>query len=415
MPIAEGVSTRLVYKAYASGEITANAQPDKTSAPGASGGQIMRRISSTLNLSKDAYQSEEVRADRQIADFRHGIRRVTGNVSGDLSPATWFPFFEAVDRSTSAAPLALSEAELTSVAADNATAKFTFAGGDPVALGLRVGDVVRFTNLSEPLNNSRNFLVVSFGGTSNREVTVFPAPTTMGADTSFNLARPGRTTAPPTTSHVSRKFAFEEYSADVNVTRLFKECRIGGYRLTLPATGIARVEFSVLGRDMEVLTGPDAPFFTAPTAATTTGSLAAVNGLLRVNDTAVGVVTGIDIAHDLSATADAVVGQNFVPEIFLGRNNVNGTVTAFFENATLINNFTNEDEVSILAMLTTSNAADADAMAIFLPRVKFGGADRQTAGEGGQVITMPFQALRYGGSAAGVVDSTIRIHDTAAT
>lgn len=415
MSIAEGVSTRIVYKAYASGAITANALADKTSDPGSSGGQILRRVSSTLNLAKDTYQSEEVRADRQIADFRHGVRRVTGAITGELSPATWFPFFEATDRATATAAISLSNTELTSAAADNATSKFTFGGGDPVASGLRVGDVIRFTNLSESANNNTNFLIVSFGGASNRDVTVYPAPTTMGADTTFNLSRPGKATSPPASSHVSRKFAFEEYGSDIDISRLFLECRVAGYRLSLPATGIARVEVSVLGRAMEVLTGASAPFFASPTAATTTGACAAVNGLLRVNGTTVGVVTGLDITHDLAATADAVVGQNFVPEIFLGRNNVSGTVTAFFEDATLINNFTAEDEVNILAYLTASSAVNAEAVTVYLPRVKFGGADRQTSGEGGQVLTLPFQALLYQGSTAGVVASTVRIVDTAAT
>lgn len=415
MSIAEGVSTRIVYKPYATGVITSNSQPVSATDPAATGGQILRRVASTLNLGKDSYQSQEIRSDRQIADFRHGIRRVQGGVAGELSPATWFDLINAVHRATAGATIALSNTELTSVAATNSTSLLTFGGGSPTSSGLRVGDVIRFTNLSEASNNNTNFLIRSFGGTSNREVTVYPAPADMGADTSFNLTRPGESTQPPLTSHVSTKWAIEEYAADLDIARLFTECRAAGYRLSLPSTGMATIEVSFLGRDMEVLTAGSAPFFTSPTAATTTGILAAVNGHIRVGGTAVGVVTGIEIAHDLSASADPVVGQNFVPEIFLGRNNVSGTVTAFFESATLINNFLDEDEVSILVYLTASSAANADAMTIYLPRVKFGGAERQTSGEGGQVLTLPFQALLYTGAGAGIDQTTIRIVDTAVT
>jgi hypothetical protein len=88
MPISEGVQSRIVYKAYSSGSITANSEPDTATDPGTSGGQVLRRVSSSLNLVKDSYQSEEIRTDRQITDFRHGLRRVEGSISGELSPRT---------------------------------------------------------------------------------------------------------------------------------------------------------------------------------------------------------------------------------------------------------------------------------------------------------------------------------------
>ena len=120
-----------------------------------------------------------MRADRQIGDFRHGVKRVTGSINGELSLGTHRDFVEAVLRGTGTAAVAKSQAELTSVAADNATSKFTFGGGDPVTEGYRVGMVIRFTNLSEALNNSKNFLITGFSGASNRDVSVHPAPITM--------------------------------------------------------------------------------------------------------------------------------------------------------------------------------------------------------------------------------------------
>ena len=188
MSLAEGASARLAYKAYSTGAIASNSQPVSATDPGASGGQILRRTTCSLSLSKDTYQSEEIRTDRQIGDFRHGTKRVQGSIGGELSPGTYWDFVEAALRGTETAAVALSNAELTSAAADNATSKFTFGGGNPVTSGLRVGMVVRFTNLSEPLNNSKNFLVTGFGGSNNRDISVYPAPTTMGADTAFNVA-----------------------------------------------------------------------------------------------------------------------------------------------------------------------------------------------------------------------------------
>lgn len=415
MTIAEGVSVRVAYKAYVSGTMTSNAEADTASAPGASGGQILRRVASTLDLNKDTYESAEIRSDRQVADFRHGMRRVAGAISGEVSPGTYFPLIEAVNRDTATASLTLDESGLTSCAADNATSKFTFAGGDPVALGLRVGDIIRFTDLSDAENNARNFTALAFGGTSNREVTVTPAPDTMAADTAFTLTRPGKATLVPTTGHVRRLFAFEHYHEDLDITRLFTECRVHGYRLSLPATGMSTIEIPVMGRNMQVLTAGDSPYFSGPTAAGTTGIAAAVNGVLLVGGTPVGVVTGVEINAEVAASMPAVVGQNFGPDIILGRFRVSGQVTALFESAALIESFIDEDELALLVRLDATSAANTDAISIYLPRIKFGGGNVPAQGEGEQVVTLPFTALLYGGAAAGVPVTTIRIHDTAAT
>jgi len=414
MSLAEGVQASVRYKAYASGTIASNAQAVSASDLVATGGQTLRRVSSSLKLAKDTYAANEIRTDRQLQDFRHGVKRATGSISGELSCATYFDFIEAACRGTKAAAITLGPSALTSLSADNTTSKFTAGGGDPVALGLRTGMIFRLTGMSDADNNTKNFLITGFSGGSNRTISVYPAPDTMTADTSFSLVTTGKSIYVPSSSFVNRKYGIEIYNSDIDISRLFTECRVGGFSLKLPATGIGTIEVPFMGRDMEVASGGSAPFFTAPTAETTTGLIAAVNGLLRVGGTVVGVVTGIDINLNLNPSSDGVVGQNFVPEIFLGLANVSGQVTAFFEDSTLVNDFKNETEVSILAYLTASSAVNAQAMSIYLPRVKFGDADVATQGESGQAITMPFQALKAAGTTAGDDATTIRIHDTEA-
>lgn len=411
MSLAEGVSARVSYKKYASGVIAANTEPDTSTDPGASGGQILRRVSSTLKLAKDSYQSGELRNDRQIADFRHGTRRVTGSVSGELSPLTYADLFEGAFRGTWEASVLLDEGDLTSVAADEDDSTLTFGSGDPVALGLRVGHVFRLTDTSVVGNAGANFIALGFSGSNNRVVEVYPAPTDMTADTAFSLTTIGKRLSVPSTGHVSRKFAFEIYNEDIDVARLFTECRIGGFTMQLPASGMSTIEFPVMGRNMQVLETSAAPYFTSPAAETTTGIFAAVNGLVRVNGVNQGVITGVNIQMDLSPSSDPVVGQNFVPEVFLGRANVTGQVTAFFQDGALVKAFTDEDEISILLYLTTESDPDTPALTILLPRVKFSDADVATSGEGGQAITMPFQALKFTG-APGIDATTIQIVDT---
>jgi hypothetical protein len=414
MTVAEGSSGSIRYKSYATGVISSNSQPVSTVDPAITGGQILRRVSSSLKLAKDTYQSAEIRADKQIADFRHGVKRVTGSLTGEFSPATYFDFLEAACRATKTAAITGSPTDFTSVSASNVGSSFTFAGGNPVTKGYRIGDIWRFTGMSDTDNNTKNFLITGFGGTQNRIVSVYPAPDTQTVDTSFTVATVGKTVFTPSSGFVSRKFGIEVNNSDIDISRLFTECRVGGVTIGLPATGMSTIEFPMMGRDMEVYSAGSAPFFTAPAAATSTGIFAAVNGLLRVGGSVVGVVTGLNVQMNLNPTSDAVVGQNFVPEVFLGRANVTGQVTAMFQDSTLISDFKNESEIDILAYLTTTSDVNSPAASIYLPRVKFGDAAVADSGEGSQSLTMPFQALLYGGSAAGVELTTIRFADTEA-
>jgi hypothetical protein len=417
MSLAEGVAASIRYKFYASAAITPGTLATSSSALGVTSAQVLRRVASTLALTKDTYQSAEIRSDRQVADFRHGVKRVTGNISGELSPLTYEQLFEASMRGTWAAAITATEADFTSVTADSPTSKFTFTAGDPITKGFRVGMGVRFTDLSTAGNNSTNFIILAMGGTNGREWTVYPAPTTMGADAAFSLTSVGRSLIIPASSHVSRKLGIEIYSEDTDVSRLFCECRAGGFNVQLPATGMATVDFEYMGRDMETYTAGSAPFFTSPTAATSTGITAGVNGLLRVSGETVAVITGLNIQHQAALEGPAVVGSNLVPEIFVGRHMVSGQMTALFEDVDLIDDFRNESEIEILAYLTTTSAVNSPAMTFFLPRVKLGGADLQTAGEGGQTITLPFQALKYetAVATAGIENTTLQIWDSEVT
>jgi len=416
MTIAEGVQGRVVYKFYSDATIASNSEPVMATDPAASGGQILRRVSSTLNLRRDSYRSEEIRSDRQIAGFRLGTKRGEGSISGELSPATYFALIEAAHRDTSVAAISKSNTEFTSVVSDASTSTFTFAGGNPVTEGLRVGDAIRFASLAATANNGVNFMITGFSGTSNRVLTVTPAPATDASpDSAFTVARPGKSTLIPSTGHVSRKIAVEHYNGDIDVAEVFTEGRVAGYRLGVPASGLVSIETMFGFRNSVVLSASDAPFFTAPTAATSGNVCGSVNGLLRIGGTVVGVATGIELSCMAALSMEPVINtSNLVPEIFLGPSLVEGNVSAFFESAALINAFLNETDSNILLQLGNSSSPSGDLVTIYLPRLIFSGADRPMQGDGGQSISLPFQALKYEGSAAGVEQTTIRIHDTAA-
>lgn len=414
MALSESIAERLSYKFYASGAMTSNSQPVPATAPGASGGQVLRKVSQNLSLQRDSYASNEKRTDRQIAGFRLGMGRVPGQIQGLLSAGTYADFIEAAFRGTREAAITKSNTELTSAAADNATSTFTFAGGDPVTEGFRVGHILRFTNLSDPDNNGKNFIILGFSGASNRVVAVYPAPDTMAADTAFSVASTGKRFFIPSTGHVSRLVAIENYAQDIDVAELFTEARVTGFSLNAPPTGNTEITFNLMGRGKVDLSGASAPFFTAPTAETSTKLMAGVDGLLRVGGVNLGVVTGLQFSLDMGGNAPAVVGQNFGPEIFLQAANVTGNFTALFEDNTLISSFTSETELQLLAYLKGDGTVNSQAMTILLPAIKLTSANKSDDSSGGKVVQYQFQALKYAGAGPGIEATTIQICDTEA-
>jgi len=156
-------------------------------------------------------------------------------------------------------------------------------------------------------------------------------------------------------------------------------------------------------------------YFTSPTAATTTGCLAAVNGVLRVGGSTVATLTGLSVDINSNYSGDPVVGSNTVPFLFPGRVLVSGQATAYFDSVTLRDAFLNETELDLIAAFTTGSAKDSDFLTVVLPRIKLGGAAKSD-GEGGLIQTIPFQALlnTAGGTGIATEATTIAIQDSAA-
>lgn len=415
MALSESIAERLVLKAYASSVIAAT-EPDPTVAPAASGGRIMRhRPGLSLSLATDYYAPDEKRPDRNRGMGRHGMRRAPAAIPGLLSPDTYADLFESALQGTWAAGLELGPSDLTSIAADADTSTFIAAAGDPVALGLRIGDIMRLADLSDAQNNARNFLITGFSGSNNRTIAVYPAPDTHTADTSFTL-----TTLPsllrPTSGHVSRKWAAEVYNPDSDLSELYTEGRFGGFDISVPPNDNVSVTFNALFRNQVEYSAGSAPFFSAPSAETTTGIVSGVTGFLMIDGTAQGIVTNLSIAAAMQLSAPNVVGAaGLHPDILLGEMDVSGNFSALLSAFTLSALYRGESETGLLLYLPATSAVDAPAISVYLPRIKLNTANRSDGPELAKVQSFDFAGATYEGSAAGEPNTVLRMVDTEVT
>lgn len=401
MSEASGLYKRLAYKK----EVTFGVLPANT------GGQYLRRISADLSLAKDTYGSNEIRPEQQRKDFRHGVRRGSGKISGDLSAQTWADFFGSFcKRLFTAAPSATNQ---SITIAGSGPYTITRAAGSWLTDGFKIGMVGRLTAGGFTANNlNKNALIVGITATV---LTVIVAAsgltlTAEGPIAAATFAATGKVTWIPTTGHVEESYAIEQFYTETPTSETFTGSKINGFTLNLPPTGVATVDFDVMSKDV---TTSATQYFGAPTAATSTDSMAAVNGVLRANGTVQAVLTGLTITGAANYTGDPVVGSNTIPKFFPGIVGVTGQATAYFDSATLRDVFLNETEIDIIGLFTGSNDPAAQFMSFVMPRVKLG-SHTKSDGEGAIVVTMEFTALlnSAGGSGIATEATTLLIQDS---
>lgn len=397
---ASGVFKQLAYKS----------ESTFGTVPSASGAQSLRRVQSTLDLSKDTYQSNEIRADQQVADMRHGVRRVTGQITGELSPATYKDFFAQILRRDFTALSAISGVSVTIAGTGPYTV--TRASGSFLTDGLKAGDVIRITAGSvNAANLNKNLLITGLTATVLTVIVLNGSSLIAeGPIASCTVTLAGKKTFVPASAQTDRSFSIEHWFSDLGKSEVFSGCKASKIAIQMPPTGMVTVAVDITGQNVTTATSQ---YFTSPTGASTSGCLASVNGVLRVGGTAVATLTGLSLDVNSNFTGDPVVGANTVPFLYPGRILVSGQATAYFDSTTLRDAFLDETELDLLAVFTASSDKDAKFVSFVLPRIKLGGASKND-GEGGIIQTLPFTALLNTSGGAALVSeyTTISIQDS---
>lgn len=268
----------------------------------------IRHTGTTLGLSKETLQSEEIRADRQIADYRHGARQVGGDINIELSYGSFDKILEA-----------LLGGSWTSDAPE--------AGIDQLK-----------------------------AGTLRRSFTV------------------------------ERHFG-DIASADKPYHR-FTGVEFNTLQLQINANAIVSGTLGVIGMDMSTDSKPlaGASYTTPPT----TAPLDSFTGTLEEAGKTIAVITEIQLSLENGLDPRFVVGSKTTQRPTIGRSNVSGQITAYFENSALLDKFINETESSIRFDLPDGVG---NQLTFILPRVKYNGGQPDVKGDDAIMLTMPFQAL----------------------
>ena len=398
---AKGVAKKVAYaKETAWGVAPSGSGPSK----------YLRRVTADFNLEKESYESNEIRTDYQVADFRHGVRSASGSLSGELSPKSYADFMQSVVGRDFTAGVSASGLTVD-IAASGQFFTITRGTGSFLTAGFKVGQIVRMTGAGlATANQNNNALVVAVSATTLTVRVLSDTP--MVAETNISgvtVQVVGKYTYAPLANHTDDSYTIEQWFSDIGQSEVFTGMKVGSMSVSLPATGLVTCDFSLMGKDL-ARTGT-AQYFTAATPSGTEGIFAAVNGALIVNGQPVGVVTSMDFNIERNMENLSVVGSNSTADIVTGRIRATGNMSVYFTDTAFRDYFDNETPVSVVIALTTAGVKNADAMSFTFPKVKLGSFTKDD-GEGAITASASFTALLKEANSDGLETTTVAIQDT---
>jgi hypothetical protein len=393
MATAQGINKLLVAKKETTWGTKASA----------SGASYYRRVTGSFQLEKDTYNSNEILPSQQMRDMRHGTRKSSGSINGELSGNAYEEFIQAAVRKDFVT--GATTGAIITISATVGT--FVRSAGSFVTDGFAVGNVINSSGFVAAGNNGL-FVITAMSATV---LTVSPlagqTQVIVAAGATVTILEKGKKTFVPLTAHTDDSFTVEEWHPDATISRVFTGQQVNSMAIALQPNAMATIDFGFMGKDAEAVTS--SAYFTTPTAITGEGIYSAPDGVMLVNGVVNGVVTGLNITVDNGIQQTAVIGSNSIGAKSRGKVAVTVEGSAIFQDSTILNYFDAETEISLTYVLTTAD--NTNAFAIHLPRVKIGSA---STNDGENVVILSFSgvALEYTGAVVGVTPTTIQIQDT---
>ena len=257
----------------------------------------IRHTGTTLGLSKDAGESEELREDRQVAHYRHGNKSVTGDVNFELS----------------------------------------YGGLD---------DLLQATLCGTWATN------VLLAGTTRRSFTV------------------------------------ERHHQDIGKFLRSTGCQFNTMSLSVAPNSMVTGSFGVIGSGFS--SSGTALTNATYSAESTTAPFDSFTGAITEGGSAIAIITALELNIDNGMEALYVVGSSDTLLPSIGKSMVTGSVTAYFENTTLMDKFVNETTSAL--QFTLTDAAGNDYI-FLLPKVKYNSGNPEVSGPGAITLTLDFVSL----------------------
>lgn len=190
---------------------------------------------------------------------------------------------------------------------------------------------------------------------------------------------------------VTPKFmTMEDAANDISQFRLFTGLAVSSMSVSIAPNQMVTGTFDMVGQGM-VQTGATGSTGGAVTASSANQPFDSYSGTITDGGTGIAIVTSIDFSVTNSFAPTFVVGSAIAPQLEFGRAVVEGTMTVYYEDESLINKFLNETESAIV--INVNDPSSASQYTFTFPRVKYNGAAVPLANPESRLVTLPFVAL----------------------
>lgn len=347
----------------------------------------IRHLGTTLGMSKESLQSGELRSDRQIADFRMGARQTGGDISIELSFGSFDDLLEAVLCGTWAPAKTTGSVQL-SVTVAGSTYKFVRTAGSFLTDGFDVGTTLIASGFTNANNNGRFFVLAA----TATELTVQPTQLQMPVAEAAGARVLNSLRATLKAGVLRRSFTVEREFGDMEAAakpyHRFTGVEMNTLALTIAANAMVTGTIGTVGKGFST----DSALLAGATYAepTTTEPVDSFTGTLNESGNPISVITEIGLNLTNGLETRFVVGSKDTIRPSIARSNVTGTVTAYFEDSSLLDKFVNEHDSN---MTFETPDVDGNRYRFTIPRFKYTGGQPDVSGEGPITLSMPYQAL----------------------
>ncbi len=369
------------------------------------GAQYLPRVTSGFQLEKNAYASNDINPSQQMRDSRHGTRRATGNLAGELKAGSYELLMAAALRKDFAAGATTGAVAVIAVAGTGTN--YTRSTGSFVTDGFKVGDIVAATGFTTTNNNNHKGIISALTALQMDIITLDGVVLTDEAEgDTVTLAVVGQKSIIPATGHTDDSFTVEEWYPDETISRVSYGQQVNTMTVDAAPDSMVTLTYDFLGKDVDP-TG-SAQYFTTPAAVISEGSMSAPDGVIVVEGMAACRFTAFNLAIANNITQESGVGCDGIIAKSRGKAMVTGSITVLLDSDEYLEYFNDESEINVTVAF---NAADGEAIAFNLPRMKINSA---TTDDGEKVILVScnFEALEAFSAVAGVNQTTLAIVDT---
>ncbi len=182
-------------------------------------------------------------------------------------------------------------------------------------------------------------------------------------------------------------FSIEEGFLDIAQYTVMTGAMVNTLSLNIQNNAIVTGSFGLIGKTASAFSGTSID--STPDAASTNAPFDSYTGSLKEGGVTIAIVTGINLTLNNGLEQMFALFDSGASRIGIGRANLTGSISAYFDNATLANKFINETDSSLEFTLTDGLA---HSYTFNIPKIKYTGANRSMT-ENNVAVDMPFQAL----------------------